>query len=166
MTATRLPATLRPESVTVVIDTREQTPLDLQPLLTVTGTLATGDYSVLGLETVVAVERKSLPDLIGCVGRERERFDREVQRLLAYPVRALIIEATWGDIEAGDWRGNVTPAQALGSVLGWIASGLPVLMAGDHARAGRYAGRLLLTAARRRWIEARTLVGTVLGDET
>jgi hypothetical protein len=55
----------------------------------------------------------------------------------------------------------VTPAAAVGSVLGWIAAGVPIVMAGDHARSGRYVGRLLYTAARRRWREARALVGAV-----
>jgi len=154
----RLPAELKPESVTAVIDTREQLPLDLSPLQTITGTLVTGDYSVVGLEHVVAIERKSLSDLLCCVGRERERFDREVQRLLAYPVRALVVEATWPQIEAGEWRGQVKPAAVIGSLLGWIAAGLPVILAGDHARAGHYVSRLLFTAARRRWRECRELV--------
>jgi ERCC4-type nuclease len=158
----RLPAELRPTDVCAVIDTREQLPLDLTPLQTTVGTLATGDYSVVGLEHVVAVERKGLSDLIGCVGVERERFDREIQRLLAYPVRALVIEATWADLEQGEWRSKVTPAAALGSVLGWIASGVPVIMAGDHARAGRYVSRLIFTAARRRWRECRTLAAGIL----
>ncbi|HPM84555.1 MAG TPA: hypothetical protein PLF81_27810 [Candidatus Anammoximicrobium sp.] len=153
-----IPAELRPEQVTAIVDTREQVPLDLQPLRTITGTLATGDYSVVGLESVVALERKSLPDLLCCVGRQRERFDREVMRLLAYPTRALLVEASWADIEQGEWRSEVTTQAALGSLLGWIASGLPVVMAGDHRRAGRYAARILYTAARRRWREARALV--------
>ena len=51
----------------------------------------------------------------------------------------------------------LTPAAALGSVLGWVAMGLPVVMAGDHERAGKYVSRLLFTAARRRWRECRTL---------
>ena len=151
-------AELRPEEVTAVVDTREQTPLDLSPLQTAASTLTTGDYSLAGLEGIVAVERKSLDDLLACVGRERARFDREVQRLLAYPTRCLVVEATWPDLEAGDWRSKVTPAAAVGSVLGWIASGLPVVMAGDHQRAGRYVARLLFTAARRRWRESRALV--------
>ncbi len=154
-----LPATLNPESVVAVIDTREQLPLDLSPLQTVGGTLSTGDYSVRGLEHVVAIERKNLSDFLGCIGQHRERFDREVQRLLAYPVRTLVVEASWQAIEAGEWRSQVTPAAALGSLLGWIAQGLPVIMAGDHARAGRYASRLLYTAARRRYRELRSLVG-------
>lgn len=160
-----IPAELRPEDVTAIIDTREQHPLDLEPLRTVTGTLATGDYSVAGLESIVALERKSLPDLLSCVGCERARFDREVMRLAAFPVRCLIVEATWATVEAGEWRSEVTPQAALGSLLGWVASGLPVIMAGDHHRAGRYAARILFLAARRRWREARALVEAVGGAE-
>ena len=156
-----LPAELPLQSLVALVDSREQDPLDLQPLATERATLATGDYSLRGLEHVVAIERKSLPDLLACVGRERERFDREVQRLLAYPIRALVVEATWQDIEAGGWRSEVKPAAALGSLLGWIAAGVPVVMCGDHERAGRYVARLLVTAARRRWRELRSLAGTM-----
>lgn len=154
-----LPAELKPASVTAIIDSREQLPLDLSQLRTVVGTLAAGDYSVKGLENIVAIERKSLSDLLGCVGRDRERFDREVQRLLAYPTRVLVVESTWASIEIGAWtRSRVTPAAAIGSLLGWVAAGLPVVMAGDHERAGRYTSRLLFTAARRRWRESRQLM--------
>ena len=118
------------------------------------GTLATGDYSVLGLENIVAVERKSLADLLGCIGQHRERFDREVQRLLAYPTRAIVVEATWPDLEQGEWRSQITASAAIGSVLGWIAAAVPIILAGDYERAGRYVSRLLFTAARRRWREA------------
>jgi ERCC4-type nuclease len=162
-TATRtIPAELSPEVLTAIIDTREQHPLDLSPLRTAPGTLATGDYSIRGLEHIIAVERKSLPDLLCCVGQERERFDREVQRLLAYPVRALVVESGWLALERGEWRSQVTPAQALGSVLGWIAQGLPVVMCYDHPRAGRFVARLLTIAARRRWREARALLADVI----
>lgn len=162
----KLPAELSPELVTAVVDTREQLPLDLAPLRSVTGTLATGDYSVRGLEHVVAVERKSLSDLLGCVGQHRERFDREVQRLLAYPTRALVVESTWDEIEAGDWSSKVTPAAAVGSLLGWIAAGLPVVMTESHERAGRVVSRMLFIAARRRWRETRMLFDVTLNGDT
>lgn len=158
-----LPADLKPEDVCAVVDTREQTPVNLDPLRTVAGSLVTGDYSVVGLEHVVAVERKSLEDLLGCVGRERERFDRECQRLLAYQCRALVVESTWAAIEMGGWRSQVTPNQALGSLLGWACMGIPVLMAGDHSRAGKFISRILFTAARRRWRELRAL-SQVIGE--
>jgi DNA excision repair protein ERCC-4 len=158
-----IPAELAAESITAIVDTREQRPLNLAPLRTITGTLATGDYSVVGLEHVVAVERKSAGDLLACVGRERERFDREVQRLLAYPVRAVVVEADWPFFERGQWTSQVTATQAIGSLLGWITAGVPILMAYDHERAGRFVGRILYTAARRRWREARALVSSVQG---
>jgi DNA excision repair protein ERCC-4 len=154
----KLPATISPESVTAIVDTREQRPLNLAPLRTEQATLATGDYSVKGLEHVVAIERKSLDDLLGCVGCDRERFDREVQRLLAYPVRVLLVEATWAEIELGQWRGKITPEQAIGSLLGWQAAGLSIHLVGDHERAGRHAARLLFTVAKRRYRELRSLV--------
>jgi ERCC4-type nuclease len=158
-----IPASLKPADVVAIIDTREQLPLDLSPLRVERAALTTGDYSVRALEHVVAIERKSLGDLLSCIGKERARFDREVQRLLAFPVRALVIESTWPIIESGEWRSKVTPAAAIGSLLGWVAAGLPIIMCGDHQRAGRYTSRLLFTAARRRWRENRQLMkGTAI----
>jgi len=60
---TQLPATIQPESVTAIIDSREQLELSLDAR-----TLDTGDYSLAGCEHVVRIERKSLDELLGCVG--------------------------------------------------------------------------------------------------
>lgn len=159
------PSSITPQQLTAVVDTREQTPLDLVPLQTMRATLDTGDYSIRGLERVVAIERKSLPDLLGCVGRQRARFEREVARLLAYPVRALVVESDWAEIERGDWRSELKPEHVIGSLLGWGAMGLPVYLVGDHERAGKYTARLLFLSARRRYREARALMeGTVRDD--
>lgn len=157
----QLRQTLEPGDLVAIIDTREQLPLELSPMKTVTGTLQTGDYSIVGLEHLVAVERKSLEDLISCVGVSRERFDREVQRLLGYPTRAVVVEATWANLEAGNWRSKVTPQAAVGSVLGWIERGVPILMAGNHASSGRIVSRLLWIAARRRWRELAAFGGSI-----
>jgi len=148
--------TLDPEHLIAIVDSREQRPLDLAPLQCERGTLPTGDYSIRGLEQVIAIERKSESDLLACIGRERSRFEREVQRLLAYPVRALIVESSWGAIECGQWRSQLKPPQVFGSLVGWIARGLPVVMAGSHQRAGQITARLLFIAARRRWQESAT----------
>jgi DNA excision repair protein ERCC-4 len=154
---------LKPEHIVAIRDRREQLPLDLSPLKMVSGTLATGDYSYRGGEAHTAIERKSLPDFLGCVGRERERFEKEIQRLLAYETRAIVVEATWNELEAGlwlsgtnyKWRSKITPGQAVGSALGWIARGVPIIMATNHERCSTFVARLLFTAARRRWEELR-----------
>jgi ERCC4-type nuclease len=153
---------LEPSDVVAIIDSREQSPLNLEPLQTVVDVLDTGDYSAKGLETVARIERKSLPDLVACVGRERDRFEREVARLLAYPVRVLVVEATWQQIESHgtvspQWRGQITASQVIGSLLGWQAAGLSVHLAGDHKRAGQHVAKLLYTVARRRWRELRAM---------
>jgi len=133
----------------IVIDTREQTPFTFANLPMVTGTLDTGDYSIVGLTHLVAVERKSLPDLLACVGRERDRFVRALQRLSAYPYRLLVIEATAAQIEAGDWRGKIVPAHVMGALASWSAKWcLPVWLGGTHDACGRYVERWLFQAAR------------------
>ena len=158
----RFKTELNPEDCCAIVDSREQLPLDLSPLKAEIGSLATGDYSVKGLEHVVAIERKSAEDMLAGIGRERERFDREVQRLLAYPVRAIVVEAGWQFFEVGDWRGSVTPAAAIGSLLGWIIAGVPVVMADTHERAGKFVSRMLYIAAKRRYREGRALFAHVI----
>lgn len=162
MTRSTIPATLKPEAVTAIIDTREQSPLDLSPLRMEVGTLDTGDYAIKGLEHVARVERKSLGDLVACVGRERERFEREVQRLIGFEVRVLVVESTWPAVEMGQWLGKITPEAVIGSLIGWQAAGLSVHMAHDHDRAGKHVARLLYTVARRRYRELRTLAAELI----
>ncbi len=164
MTRSQLPAELTPEQVTAVIDAREQIPFSLAPLQTIRGTLATGDYSVAGLEDVIALERKSLADLICCVTGERERFQRELIRLLGYPTRAVIIEASWADLERGNWRSKVTPAAVVASITSWIGLGIPFVMAGDRRAADEAAAKILFYSARRRWRECRSFAKGVLAE--
>jgi DNA excision repair protein ERCC-4 len=158
MTRHPIPAQIDPSHIVAVQDSREQLPLDLTPLAVEVGTLTTGDYSLRGLEHCVCIERKGLSDILACMGGERERFSREVQRMLGYPVRALVIESTWETFERGEYRSKITPQSAVGSLLGWICQGIPVVMAGDHARAGRFVARMLMIVARRRWRENRALL--------
>lgn len=153
--------TIEPADLVAIIDTREQAPLDLSPMRVERGTLSTADYSLKGLEGIIAIERKSLQDLIGCVGVERERFERELARLRAYPCRAVVVEATWSELQAGGWRSKVTPASAVGSVLAWISEGIPFLFVGNHVEAGRAVARLMFVAARREWRKLQALQGVI-----
>ncbi|QEF99752.1 hypothetical protein Mal15_38180 [Stieleria maiorica] len=161
-----LPAELPASAITAIIDTREQMPLVLPGLRTEPATLPTGDYSVKGLESVIAIERKSLPDLLACVGRERERFEREIDRLRAYPVRALVVEADWSDIERGDWRSKITPKQAGASLVSWQVKGLPCILAGTPKRAGQLVASMLRRAAVHRYRELRALTAGLVTEAT
>lgn len=133
----------------VIIDTREQWRLEFPNLRATVDTLDAGDYSVAGLTHLIAVERKSLDDLLACCGRQRDRFKRELQRLRAYRFRLLVVEADAAALEAGDWRSQLQPAHVLGSLAAWTAQyELPVWLASDHAGAGRFVERYLYQSAR------------------
>ena len=155
---------IKPENFTAIIDSREQKPLELEyaegkTLKHSLGTLYTGDYSVKGLEHVIAIERKSLDDLMGCIGKDRARFDKEILRLRGYEVKAIVVESTWKVIENGKYRSRVKSTAAIGSLMGWIAQGIPITMAGDHKRAGVFVARMLYIAANRRYKELLSLGG-------
>lgn len=134
---------------TAIIDTREQTPWQFENLASELGSLTTADYSVKGLEHLIAVERKSLPDLLACCGTDRDRFRRELRRLKAYRFRALIIEASYSDLEAGEWRSQLKPSHVLGSLAAWTAQyELPIWLVGSHKAGAEFCERYLFQCAR------------------
>jgi ERCC4-type nuclease len=74
---------LRNAEVVVVIDSREITPLPINRLPSVVGTLQTGDYSFRGGESLLAIERKTVSDLVSCCQRpNRDRFERELHTVI------------------------------------------------------------------------------------
>ena len=160
MTASRVH--LKPTDVTFLIDTREQRPLDLETACkgsTYTvkrATLSTGDYSVAGLECDgVTVERKSLDDLVACVGRERDRFENELRRMAGFRARLVLVESLYSDCEGGGWRSQVKPAAVVGSIMRWQQWGVPFMFAGTREAAARYACNYLWLAARAEWERLR-----------
>ncbi len=125
------------ETIHIVVDSREQNPLEFSAAVTVTGgTLATGDYSIMGLQELASIERKELGDLTTCCGPERDRFKREMHRLAAYPCRGLPIEATLQDILEHRYRSSITPAAVIGTLTSWSTKyTVPVWFAGDRTGA-------------------------------
>lgn len=140
---------LKIEDLVAIIDTREQTPVDLSPLRSIRKGLKTGDYSVEGYEEKIAIERKSLQDFIGCCGSSRTRFEKEVARLQTYPYRSIVVEGVWGSIEAKQYRGQIHPNAVIGSALGWALSNISIVMAGTPILAGKMIARMLWIAANR-----------------
>tara|TARA_R110000744_G_scaffold162572_2_gene279213 strand:+ start:383 stop:913 length:531 start_codon:yes stop_codon:yes gene_type:complete len=140
---------LTPDDVLVIVDTREQLPLEL-PLRTITDTLPTGDYSVSGFEDLICCERKSLPDLIGCMTSGRKRFERELQRMKAYDARCVVVEAHWQQLRDGEYRSRITPEAATHSVVSWISSfAVPFLFVGDRTAAADAVAYFLFTSTKK-----------------
>ncbi len=84
-----------------------------------------------------------------------------MHRILAYPARLMVIEGSMSQIALKQYRGDVEPNSVIGSLLGWMARGVPILFVPNHAEAGRTVARFLFIAARRRWEEAQSLCSSL-----
>jgi DNA excision repair protein ERCC-4 len=130
---------------TILIDTREQTPLRFSANVDVERvTLSTADYSLLGASDRVAIERKSLPDLVACVGPERERFLDCCRRMRDYNLRCIVVEAAVDDVLAGAYRSRTHPNSVLGTTVAlFVDYNVPTIWAGDTRNAANIVERLL-----------------------
>ena len=82
--------------------------------------LETGDYSILGLEHAIAVERKSLDDLFGTLGGGRDRFIRELDRMSKMQSAHVVIEADWRRIfERPPFSSKLKPKTISRSIIAW-----------------------------------------------
>ena len=106
----------------IVVDSREQAPFSFAnyDAEVVEGALTAGDYSLVGLESLVAVERKSLPDLVACLGRERPRFERELERLRGFESAAVVVESPMSALALGEYRSALNPKAAYESVVAFM----------------------------------------------
>ena len=107
-----------PKGFVLAIDTREQLPLfasvppEIIPRQHVT--LEHGDYSIIGYETRVTIERKKLSDFYSYIGAERKRTRVKLAALSKMDFAALIIEASESDLNRKFGYGKLTPAHAHG----------------------------------------------------
>ena len=141
---------------TIVIDTREQTPLVFRNLPSERGTLATGDYSIKGFEVDFAIERKSVADLVQSVTFDRARFERELVRLRGYGFRRLVIVGTLAEIEGHTYQSRADPKAIVASIPAFeIRYGLPVAYCQSPDAAGLQVERWAVFYLRERLNQAR-----------
>ena len=131
----------------IVIDSREPTPHPWAPYLPegltyAQGTLETGDFTLEGYADLVVVERKTGPDLLGCIGANRDRFERELKRSRHIGHFCIIVESTLPAI-LKEARG-IHPAAILGTITAWTRRYCPILFAGSPELAARLAFRWLM----------------------
>lgn len=144
---------LKPEDITVIIDTREQHPLSLAPMRMERGGLVTGDYTAKGYERKISIERKSLADLTQSLGRERERFDKELHRILAYPHRMLMIEGSLQEVMEHRYISRISPSAVISSLLGYASHGIPFLFCGNREQMSDFVKRFIFISVQRIWRE-------------
>lgn len=153
----RIRATVALKHPVYVVDTREQLGYsfdekDRRPSATVITKLDQGDYSVLGFEDKIAIERKMLGDYIGSITDHFKtttsdgvpgRFWREIERLEPYRFSCIIVEGDMRDVLSHAYRADVHPSAILGMTVKITLFGVPVLFASDRIGGRKLTQRLL-----------------------
>ena len=131
----------RPELV-IAVDSREQKPY-LFPGCQVK-TLKTGDYSIVGLEHQIALERKTKEDAYASLGRSRARFERELERLSKLDYAAVVIESSLPEFLHPPPFTRLSPRAAIGSLIAWaVKYQVGMFFAGDRCHGQALTRQLL-----------------------
>ena len=106
---------------------------------TVRHALPAGDYSLVGSERRVAVERKSMPDFVSPVIRARKRFHAELRKLAEYEHACIVVEGSLRDLLEGRYPGGAHPNALLGTVVSICVDwGIPVYFCSDRQAANLF----------------------------
>ncbi len=127
----------------ILTDSREQRPYSFETPSQV-GTLNTGDYSLVGGDHLIAIERKSLEDLTLSLSKGRDRLERELHRGRSLEYMALIIEASLSDIINHNYRSQMEPKAVVQSLLAFsIRYRLPIFFCENREYAQRITESIL-----------------------
>jgi len=133
----------------IIADTREQTPYQFATITprpdVVRQTLQTGDYSLIGFEDRITIERKSKSDLFSSLGKGRKRFIRELERMQNFNFAAILIEANWHSVlRQPPTRSKMNPVSVYVSLIAFaIRYGIHCWPCENRAMAERTCYRML-----------------------
>lgn len=143
----------------IIVDTREQTPLLFTRLASEVSGLTTGDYSFSGGETYMAVERKSVADLVGCcTGVDRARFERELHRLRGFKFKRLLVVGYAYEITEHQYRSRLDPEAVMGTLAAFeVRYEVPIVFAANAEDAALWVEQWACWCAREIITEANHL---------
>jgi DNA excision repair protein ERCC-4 len=139
------------EPIKLLVDSREPWPHPWTAHLSadlklVRGCLETGDLCVAALPDGAVIERKTVPDLLGCIGKSRDRFERELKRSRYLGRLIVIVEGTLADVFAQS-RG-IHPSAIIGTLAAWQRRYAPVCFCDTPQLAAQMAESFLLGQVR------------------
>lgn len=139
----------------VAVDTREITPFPLLGFARVRKTLKTGDYSIVGLENRITIERKSHADLWGSMTTGRTRFERCVKRMATFEYAAIVVECTLSQAAVPpSYIKSVSPASVIGGLCSWsVQYNIPIWWSDTREYAERICLRLLASFVKHRGVD-------------
>ena len=140
----------------LIQDTREQNGFGLlfKSSYLIEG-LPVGDYSIAGLQDRIAIERKSLSDLVGSLTHGRERFERELAKARSYQFFAVVVEGSASAILRGEFGRSQANPQVYGEHCGIQRPVLPVSFS-RRSQNRRSLDRIRFAQIRKRARESRS----------
>jgi ERCC4-type nuclease len=143
----------------LVIDTREQNPLDFSRFEgwfagIKKKALKLGDYSIAGLEDVCVVERKDLSDLIHSCTTDRCVFINRLRQMAQYPHRLLLVTSTLSQIKSTYSHAGVNPNRITQSLIAMLAGlQVPFLCSETHELGEELVASYLYQVHLYHWLE-------------
>ncbi len=116
--------------------------------------LPIGDYTILGMEAEVVVERKTLPDLVRSIIQERKGFIKKCEVLSGFKKKCIVIEGSATSLKTPYEDSQAHPNAVLGSLLAaqerWDIS---VYFLDNYLLAEEFVASMLSKYHAYRWLE-------------
>jgi len=121
---------------------------------TVRKRLPTGDYTLLGMEKEIAIERKTIPDLVNSIIQERGNFISRCEKLATFKKKCFIIEGSLSELKTPYRESHAHPNAVLGSLIAaqerWD---IPVHFLDNFLLAEEFVASMLSKYHAYRWLE-------------
>ena len=141
------------DDFTIIVDTREQQPWTFDNYTTSHHKLDAGDYSIEGLETILAIERKKsvteianniieprFKDAISRLAQHKHAFlllEFSIKDILSYPIGSDLPKRLWDKVK-------ISPAFIMKNVLDWeLEHNIKVMFCGSPSDAEKVAEIIL-----------------------
>ncbi|OGP64049.1 MAG: hypothetical protein A2169_02405 [Deltaproteobacteria bacterium RBG_13_47_9] len=144
---------------TVVIDSQEHMGYRFERFSnwfagTIRKRLPIGDYTLLGMENEVIVERKTVPDLVKSIIQERGDFIRKCERLSAFKKKCMVIEGSMACLKTPYEDSMAHPNAVFGSLMAaqerWD---IPVYFLDNFLLAEEFVASMLSKYHAYQWLE-------------
>lgn len=135
----------------ILIDSREKQPFNFRASANLAGCetikLDHGDYQIKGHPDLITIERKnSITELCNNIGKDRDRFERELSRMQNTKLKYVIVEDYWSSV----WSPKYTKLSSnfiIASIISFeFKFGIRFILAGNRESAHRITRELLVRA--------------------
>jgi len=117
----------------IIIDSREKDEYSFGDISTIKQKLDAGDYSVVGCEDRISIERKNLDDFVNTVIYHQDRFHEELCVLAHMDFAAIVVEASLKDILDHRYKSDVLPLSVIGATVAiMVEYRIPIIFCGTR----------------------------------